>query len=214
MTSDETPSGSFPTIVNRSRIAPASVALALPIKGGPTSPSLALSYRITTTMIINNHILEQHPGSWNARVSKASSPRADPLSLDHCELRSCPPSESRLHSRESSCLRNEASIFPNHFAKIILDGNTPTQLHIDFRTRRPTGIDFFRRTADQRAACTAINRERTRAIVEADQFASSGEPVSADVWETLVARGVRERDVPLIPLDCLGIHHDEDGMLS
>ena len=50
--------------------------------------------------------------------------------------------------------------------------------------------------------------------MEADQLASSGEPVSADVWEALVARGVRERDVPLIPLDCLGIHHDEDGMLN
>ena len=95
-----------------------------------------------------------------------------------------------------------------------MDGNTPAQFHIDFRTQRPTAIDFLSPTADQRAACTALNRERTRAILEADQRASSGEPLSADVWEATVAREARDRDVPLIPLSCLGIHHDEDGMLG
>jgi hypothetical protein len=108
----------------------------------------------------------------------------------------------------------QPTVSPANLTKTILDGNTPTQLHIDFRTQRPTAIDFFSPTADQRAACTALNRERTRAILEADQLASSGEPLSADVWEANVARKSRERDVPLIPLSCLGIHHDEDGMLG
>ncbi len=108
----------------------------------------------------------------------------------------------------------KASVSPAYLIKTTLDGNTPTQLHIDFRTQRPTAIDFFSPAADQRAACTALNRERTRAILEADQLASSGEPLSADVWEATVARKSRERDVPLIPLSCLGIHHDEDGMLG
>ena len=110
---------------------------------------------------------------------------------------------------------NYQTLFPPAtLIKTILDGITPTQLYIDFRTQRPTAIDFRSSTADQRAACTALNRERTRAILEADQLASSGEPLSADVWEATVARKSRERDVPLIPLSCLGIHHDEDGMLG
>ena len=130
------------------------------------------------------------------------------------EVRSCPPSKPRLYSRESFCLRNEASISPDHFTKTILDGNTPTQLHIDFRTRRPTAIDFFRPTADQRAACTALNRERTRGILEAAQLAPSRESFPVDVWNAIFARKSKQKGVPLIPLEQLGIHHDEDGMLS
>ena len=50
--------------------------------------------------------------------------------------------------------------------------------------------------------------------MEATQLASSGESSSSDVWFTAVAGLSRERDVPLISLDCLGIHHDEDGLRS
>ena len=135
-------------------------------------------------------------------------------SLFDREVRSCHLRGTGLQDLESFCLQSDALISPDHFAKTILDGNSPNQLPIDFRTRRPTGIDFFRPAADQRAACTALNRERTRAILEADQLASSWEPLSADVWEALVARESRECDVPLIPLECLGIRHDEDGMLG
>lgn len=82
-----------------------------------------------------------------------------------------------------------------------MDGNTPTQLHIDFRTRRPTAIDFFRPTADQRAACTALNRERTRGILEAAQLAPSRESFPVDVWNAIFARKSKQKGVPLIPLE-------------
>ena len=50
--------------------------------------------------------------------------------------------------------------------------------------------------------------------MEATQLTPSGKPLSPDAWFTAVARESGKRDVPLIPLECLGIHHDEDGMLN
>ena len=98
--------------------------------------------------------------------------------------------------------------------KTILDDLASSQLHIDFRTRRPTGIDFASPAADQRAACTALNRERARAILEATQRTSPRESLSPDAWLAAVTSASRELEVPLISLEHLGIHHDEDGMLS
>lgn len=126
------------------------------------------------------------------------------------------PSEqaSFIRSRVVFQLWNELPISPDHFANTILDGNSPAQLHIDFRTRRPTAIDFLSPTADQRAACAALNRERTRGILEAAQLAPSRESFPVDVWNAIFARRSKQKGVPLIPLERFGIHHDEDGMLS
>lgn len=95
-----------------------------------------------------------------------------------------------------------------------MDENSPTQLHIDFRTRRPTAIDFSCSTAEQRAACTPLNRERTRGILEAAQHTPSRESIPVDVWNAIFARKSKQKGVPLIPLERLGIHHDDDGMLT
>jgi hypothetical protein len=95
-----------------------------------------------------------------------------------------------------------------------LDGNPPSQLYLDFRTRRPTAIDFLSTTADQRAACTALNRERTRGILEAAELTPSRESFPVDVWNAIFARKSKQKGVPLIPLERFGLHQDEDGMLS
>ena len=80
--------------------------------------------------------------------------------------------EGLIKKFESSLASGKVS----RFLPIILNENTPTQLHIDLRTRRPTAIDFFRPTADQRAACTALNRERMLAglTLEVDLVATRG----------------------------------------
>lgn len=88
------------------------------------------------------------------------------------------------------------------------------QLSIDFRTGRRTAIHAGNSCAEQRAACVALNRIRTRGILEATQLASSGEPLSLDDRFAAIAGLSRDRDVPLIPLDQLGIHHDQDGLRS
>ena len=96
-----------------------------------------------------------------------------------------------------------------------MDGNHTAQLSIDFRTGRPTAIHSGNSCADQRAACVAINRERTRGILEAAQFAPPGESLPVDVWDAAFARrSYQQWDVPLIPLEKLGIQHDEDGLRS
>jgi len=93
-----------------------------------------------------------------------------------------------------------------------LDGLSPAQLSIDFRTGRPTAIHAGNSCSEQRAACSALNRERTRGLLEATQLAASGESFSAHAWHAAVAGRSSFWDVPLIPLGRLGIHHDEDGI--
>lgn len=97
---------------------------------------------------------------------------------------------------------------------LILNGDSPAQLSIDFRTGRRTAIHAGNSCAEQRAACIALNRIRTRGILEATQLASSGEPLSLDDRFAAIAGLSRDRDVPLISLDLLGIHHDDDGLRS
>jgi hypothetical protein len=98
--------------------------------------------------------------------------------------------------------------------RIILDGKTSSQLSLDLRTGWPTAVHAGISCAEQRAACLAINRERSRGILEATQQSASGEPVSSDAWLAFVARQAAKREIPLIPLSALGIEHDEDGMRS
>jgi len=103
---------------------------------------------------------------------------------------------------------------PAHSANHILDGHSSAQLHLDFRTGRPTAIDAGSPSSAQRAACTALNRERTRSILEAAQFSPPGEQIPADVWDATFTRKSREWELPLISLEKLGIFHDKDGLRS
>ena len=97
---------------------------------------------------------------------------------------------------------------------LILNDTHSAQLSIDFRTGRRTAIHADNSCAEQRSACVALNRVRARGILEATQLAASGESLSLDDRFAAIAGLSRDRDVPLIPLDHLGIHHDEDGLRS
>ena len=88
------------------------------------------------------------------------------------------------------------------------------QLDFDYRTRRPTGIRFSEPSAHQRAACSALNRERARGLLEAARHAPPGESVPVDVWNAGFARKCAEWGIPLIPLSWLDIERDADGLLS
>lgn len=48
--------------------------------------------------------------------------------------------------------------------------------------------------------------------MEAAQLTPPGEPLSVDVWSAALARRTREWELPLIPLEKLGIFHDEEGL--
>lgn len=87
------------------------------------------------------------------------------------------------------------------------------QRQLDFRTGLPTAINGRGNCDEQRAACAALNRERTLGILETAKRATSGEPVSVDVWDADFARRALEQDVPLVELDRLGISHDEFGLI-
>lgn len=50
--------------------------------------------------------------------------------------------------------------------------------------------------------------------MEAVALVASRQPLQIDVWTSLLARRVRDWDFPLIPLDRMGFHHDEDGFLT
>ena len=89
----------------------------------------------------------------------------------------------------------------------ILNDTHSAQLSIDFRTGRRTAIHAVHSCAEQRSACSALNRIRARGILEATQLAASREPLSLDDRFAAIAGLSRDRDVPLISLDLLGIHH-------
>ncbi|WP_411847105.1 hypothetical protein AAFN60_06555 [Roseibacillus persicicus] len=82
---------------------------------------------------------------------------------------------------------------------------------IDFRTGLPTAITGKETGESQRAACAALNRRRARGIRKAAQEDAPGQSVSAHVWQSAFERKVAEWDVPLIPLEKLGIRVDCDG---
>lgn len=90
----------------------------------------------------------------------------------------------------------------------------PTQSHFDLRTGRETAITGAIVSASDRAACSALNRQRAKGIEEATRRAPSRESAPADVWAALVAARAREWAVPLISLGLLGLSRDRDGMLA
>lgn len=94
------------------------------------------------------------------------------------------------------------------------DGTARDPDFIDFRTGVVTGIDGESAGEYQRAACAALNERRTRGILEVRQETQRREPVPADVWGRAFAGKLREWEVPLIPLERLGLRVDEDGVLE
>jgi hypothetical protein len=49
--------------------------------------------------------------------------------------------------------------------------------------------------------------------LETAERTASGEPVPVDVWDANFERRAREQKVPLVPLDRLGISHDDFGLI-
>lgn len=93
-----------------------------------------------------------------------------------------------------------------------MDESHSTQLKLDFRTGRPTTINGRHVSDSERAACSAINRERVLGISQISQFSPSRESIPADVWAATFIRKTREWDVPLISLNRLGLIDDDDGL--
>lgn len=94
-----------------------------------------------------------------------------------------------------------------------MDERPPVQFQLDFRTGRPTTITGPAVTDSERAACSAINAQRARGIIEVSQLSPSRESLPPDVWATTFIRKTREWDVPLISLYKLGLECDADGFL-
>lgn len=95
-----------------------------------------------------------------------------------------------------------------------VNGNATTQSNFDFRTGRETAITAARFSEGDRAACSALNRQRAKGIQEAARQAPSRQSFTPDVWAALVAKRSREWGVPLIRLDGLGLVRDPDAILS
>lgn len=92
--------------------------------------------------------------------------------------------------------------------------NDEFQLHIDFRTGKPTAILDAGVTPGVRAACHALNCTRKSGIKAAiGEDAPRGE-VSIDVWTDRFINRLAALEVPLIDLAALGIGHDEEGFLT
>ena len=94
-----------------------------------------------------------------------------------------------------------------------MNGNASTQSNFDFRTGRETAIATALFSEGDRAACSALNRQRAKGIQEAARQAPSRQPFTPDVWAALVAKRSREWGVPLIRLDGLGLGRDPDDHL-
>lgn len=87
------------------------------------------------------------------------------------------------------------------------------QLHIDFRTGKPTAIIDARVSPEIRAACHALNLGRKSGIEAAIGGTPPRRAVSIDVWTDRFVESLGERDIPLIDLEALGFCHDE-GFLT
>lgn len=95
-----------------------------------------------------------------------------------------------------------------------MNGIASTQFHIDFRTGRETALTGATFGDGERAACSALNRQRAKGIQEAARSTPSRESLSADVWAAIVAARARDWVVPLVNLNGLGLGRDADGMLT
>ena len=87
------------------------------------------------------------------------------------------------------------------------------QLEIDFVTGLPTALSGPVVSPEERATCSALNRERARGILEAVKFAPSGQSFPVDVWNATFTRRAREWSLPLISLAKLGFVREEEGLV-
>ena len=94
-----------------------------------------------------------------------------------------------------------------------MNGNIETQLQLDFRTGRPTFIHGKRLSERERQACATLNRQRSGGIAATARQSASGQPLSIDVWTSLVAREAEKLEVPLIPLSAFGLSFDSEGFM-
>ena len=89
--------------------------------------------------------------------------------------------------------------------------------YFDYLTGVPTAIIGPEVSQSQRAACTALNRQRTRGIFQVREAAQRREQIQVDVWlRTFIGR-LTEWEVPLVPLEKLGIrveggHFESDSL--
>ena len=93
-------------------------------------------------------------------------------------------------------------------------GTASEDYYLDFRTGSTSAIRGSEISESIRAACSALNRRRTRAIREASQENASGESLSADAWSVAFERRLNEWELPLVPLEKLGIFIDRDGYIE
>lgn len=87
------------------------------------------------------------------------------------------------------------------------------QLHIDFRTGKPTAIIGPHVDDGIRAACHALNLGRKSGIEAALGVTPPRRTVSIDVWTDGFTGRLAEQRIPLIDLEGLGFRH-EDGFLT
>lgn len=87
------------------------------------------------------------------------------------------------------------------------------QLHIDFRTGKPTVIIGPDVNDGIRAACHATNLGRKSGIEAAFRSAPPRRTVSIDVWTDRFTDGLTAQKIPLIDLESFGFRH-EDGFLT
>ncbi len=87
------------------------------------------------------------------------------------------------------------------------------QLHIDFRTGKPTAIIDAGVSEGIRAACHALNLGRKGGIEAAFGSAPPRGAVSNDVWIDQFTGRLADHKIPLIDLEALGFRH-EDGFLT
>jgi hypothetical protein len=86
------------------------------------------------------------------------------------------------------------------------------QLHIDFRTGKPTAIIDASVSSRVRASCHALNCDRKSGIEAAFGSTPPRGAIPIDVWTDQFTRRLAEREIPLIDLAGLGFRH-EDGFL-
>ena len=87
------------------------------------------------------------------------------------------------------------------------------QLHIDFRTGKPTAIIGPHVSDGIRAACHALNLGRKSGLQAAFGSTPPRGAVSNDVWIDRFTGRLAEQRIPLIDLEGLGFRH-EDGFLT
>ncbi len=77
--------------------------------------------------------------------------------------------------------------------------------YLDRLTGVPSTITGANFSGAQRAACTALNRERAGGITQVREEAQRREQVQADVWRHVFTGRLTEWEVPIIPLEKMGV---------